>query len=265
MLKNRYRHGRQVLPGVMPFVRLPVSSSTASDTPILNERSAKRRRRDGDAASTHTEVESSPACAGAPAALPLGDIGVPPSTAMEDRPLQCRVNTPHVTWTEADDREGERELRPSNSGPTVESFPTKSRGASPSVGEGMDGEVTRRGGLVEVTSGDDLAEDDGNLDDLEDKAPIAFGEPASSMDEVADAISDSGSEDDVEMNDTAESFRRSTRTRWPNSRYRDYEVELPMSLVIETVNSLMDPETVDNAFSGPDAEKWVEVLEKEYV
>ncbi|GMF39835.1 unnamed protein product [Phytophthora fragariaefolia] len=128
----------------------------------------------------------------------------------------------------------------------------------------MDGEVTRRGGLVEVTSGDDLAEDDGDLDDLEDKAPIAFGDPARSMDEVADAISDSGSEDDIEMNDTAASFRRSTRTRWPNARYRDNEVELPMSLVIETVNSLMDPETVDDALSGPDAETWIEALQKEY-
>ncbi|GMF25087.1 unnamed protein product [Phytophthora fragariaefolia] len=177
-----------------------------------------RRRRDGDASSTHTEVESFPACAGAPAVLPLSDIEVPPSTAVEDRSLQRGVNTPHVTWTEADVREEERELRPSNSGSTVESFPTESRGTSPSVGEGrMDGE---------------------------DKAPIAFGDPARSMDEVADAISDSGSEDDIEMNATAESFRRSTRTRWPNARYQGFEVELPMSLVIDTVNALMDHETL---------------------
>ncbi|GMF23104.1 unnamed protein product [Phytophthora fragariaefolia] len=217
VLKNRYRNGRQILPRVIPFVRLPVSSSTESDTLILDERPTKRRRRDGDASSTHTEVESFPACTGAPAVLPLSDIGVPPSTAVEDRPLQRGVNTPHVTWTDADVREEERELRPSNSGSTVESFPTESRGTSPSVGEGrMDGEVTRRGGLVRVTSGDDLAGDDGDLDDLEDRVPIAFGDLARSMDEVADAISDSGSEDDIEM---AESFRRSTRTRWPNARY----------------------------------------------
>ncbi|KAE8965426.1 hypothetical protein PF005_g21575 [Phytophthora fragariae] len=104
-------------------------------------------------------------------------------------------------------------------------------------------------------------------DDLEEKmpVPIASGDRAVSMTEVAKALSDSGSdEDEEELSDTTESFRRSTRVRRPNPKYQDYEVDLPLSLVIEAVNALMEPQTIDEALSGPDADKWIEALEKEH-
>uniref|UniRef100_H3H3Z1 Reverse transcriptase Ty1/copia-type domain-containing protein n=1 Tax=Phytophthora ramorum TaxID=164328 RepID=H3H3Z1_PHYRM len=96
--------------------------------------------------------------------------------------------------------------------------------------------------------------------------PIASGDPQIPMSGVAHALGDSGSdEDEEEERDTAESFRRSTRVRHPNPKYRDFEVDLPASLVIEAVNSLMEPQTVQEALIAPDAGKWIEALEKEYI
>ncbi|KAG3104153.1 hypothetical protein PI124_g2859 [Phytophthora idaei] len=82
------------------------------------------------------------------------------------------------------------------------------------------------------------------------------------MDEIADAISDSGSEDDIELNDATASSQGSRRTRWPNSRYRDYEIELPLSLVIEAVNSIMEPQTVEEVLAAPDTDNQIEALMK---
>lgn len=105
---------------------------------------------------------------------------------------------------------------------------------------------------------------DVEYDDMEDKEPIAIGDPSSPVDKVDDAIRDSESEDDVMMNDTTESFRRSHRTRWPSSRYKDFEVELPLSLMIEAVNSIMEPQTLEEALAAPDADQWIQALKKEY-
>ncbi|OWZ08974.1 hypothetical protein PHMEG_00018395 [Phytophthora megakarya] len=79
------------------------------------------------------------------------------------------------------------------------------------------------------------------------------------MTEVDDTLSDSGS-------DTAASFRRSTRVRRPNRRYQndDFEVELPASLVIEVVNFVTEPQSVQEALASHDADNWKETLDKEY-
>ncbi|KAG2944391.1 hypothetical protein PC117_g9030 [Phytophthora cactorum] len=106
---------------------------------------------------------------------------------------------------------------------------------------------------------------------------IAFGDPAGLMDRVVsyDEMQDSGAGDhedyDVEADGwrgaasrAATSFRRSTRVRRPNIRLKDYDVEIPASLVIQAVNLLLEPQSVDESLQSQDAEKWVEALNKEF-
>ncbi|KAE9282446.1 hypothetical protein PF008_g27639 [Phytophthora fragariae] len=107
-----------------------------------------------------------------------------------------------------------------------------------------------------------------------DDAGASFGDPADLLGRLSTyaGFIDNDSEDDDDEADgwrgeasrAATSFRRSTRIRRPNVRLQDYEVEIPASLVIEAVNVLMEPQSVDEALQGPDAEKWIEALEKEY-
>ncbi|KAG3078747.1 hypothetical protein PI124_g18686 [Phytophthora idaei] len=60
------------------------------------------------------------------------------------------------------------------------------------------------------------------------------------------------------------SFRRFTRARRPNVRLQAYEIDIPVDLVIEAVNELMEPQSVEEALQGPDADKWEEALKKEH-
>ncbi|GMF51764.1 unnamed protein product [Phytophthora fragariaefolia] len=58
--------------------------------------------------------------------------------------------------------------------------------------------------------------------------PITSGGHQIPMREVANALSDSGSDEDEEKErDTAEPFRRSSRVRHPNLKYIDFDVDLP--------------------------------------
>ncbi|POM59444.1 Retrotransposon Tca5 Polyprotein [Phytophthora palmivora] len=45
----------------------------------------------------------------------------------------------------------------------------------------------------------------------------------------------------------------------------DYEVDIPASLVIEAVNLLLEPQSVQEALNSPDSAQWKEAMEKEYV
>ncbi|OWZ07189.1 reverse transcriptase [Phytophthora megakarya] len=65
-------------------------------------------------------------------------------------------------------------------------------------------------------------------------------------------------------NSLGASVRRSTRVRRPNDRLRDYEVEIAASLVVQAVNELLEPTSVTEALSAPDAKKWIAALETEY-
>ncbi|OWZ11400.1 polyprotein, partial [Phytophthora megakarya] len=71
-------------------------------------------------------------------------------------------------------------------------------------------------------------------------------------------------EDSDEELGAGESFRHSSRIRRPNVRMKDYELELPESLVIQAMHAVMDPVSVQAALDAPDAEQWVEALNKEY-
>ncbi|POM70554.1 Hypothetical protein PHPALM_12984, partial [Phytophthora palmivora] len=69
-------------------------------------------------------------------------------------------------------------------------------------------------------------------------------------------------EDSDEELGAGESFRRSSRIRRPNVRMKDYELELPESLVIQSMHAVMDPVSVQAALDAPDAEQWIEALNK---
>ena len=92
----------------------------------------------------------------------------------------------------------------------------------------------------------------GNPAILIDGGSVA-GDPAFLMKMAPDTLGDSGSE--TEASDMAESFRRSRRVRKPNTRLQDFEVELPPSLVVEAINTVMEPQTVQQALMEPDADK----------
>lgn len=73
-----------------------------------------------------------------------------------------------------------------------------------------------------------------------------------------------GTETNSEQNELGASFRRSTRIRPPNVRLSDYELDIPASLGIQSVNELLEPTSVEEALSAPDALKWIEALDTEY-
>lgn len=41
-------------------------------------------------------------------------------------------------------------------------------------------------------------------------------------------------------------------------------MDIPASLVIQSVNELLEPVSVEEALSAPDAKKWIEALDNEY-
>ncbi|RAW37072.1 hypothetical protein PC110_g6641 [Phytophthora cactorum] len=58
--------------------------------------------------------------------------------------------------------------------------------------------------------------------------------------------------------------RLSTRIQAPVTSDQIVPVEIPASLVIQAVNLLLEPQSVDETLQSPDAEKWVEALNKEF-
>ncbi|CAI5728216.1 unnamed protein product [Peronospora farinosa] len=65
-------------------------------------------------------------------------------------------------------------------------------------------------------------------------------------------------------NDPEAAFRRSTRVRRQNVRLSDYELNISAALVIQAVNELLEPMSVTEALSAPDAKQWIKALETEY-
>ncbi|KAG3179687.1 hypothetical protein PC128_g15824 [Phytophthora cactorum] len=113
----------------------------------------------------------------------------------------------------------------------------------------------------------------------DDEGAIASGDSVNSRDQMTgyDQIrrnSDTEDDDDDENDGwrgagpatwfRTTSFRWSTRARRPNVRLQDYEIEIPAGLVVEAVNELMEPQSVEEALQGPGADKWEEALKKEH-
>ena len=64
--------------------------------------------------------------------------------------------------------------------------------------------------------------------------------------------------------DPESSSRRSTGARQPPVRLSDYELYIVTALVIQAVNELLEPTSVTEALSAPNAKQWIKALENEY-
>ncbi|KAG2765787.1 hypothetical protein PC116_g10805 [Phytophthora cactorum] len=277
LLSNRHGKGRYVLPAIIPYVHLPVlnpvthGSKRSSVEP--DDRPTKRCRCD-DRAVCDLPVETG----GGPAAVSTDASGrwllsgneVPASSAeaqTQPTPAGVPQSGGHAPGFEPFMHDGSGlgivDLPNSGHGDTVQILPNCD--GSPSVGGTNGGDIA---------NGNSAESMDPNADEED---TIAFGDPAGLMDRVVsyDEMQDSGAGDhedyDVEADGwrgaasrAATSFRRSTRVRRPNIRLKDYDVEIPASLVIQAVNLLLEPQSVDESLQSQDAEKWVEALNKEF-
>ena len=72
------------------------------------------------------------------------------------------------------------------------------------------------------------------------------GHPAIVMETAPIVLGESGSES--EASDPAKLFRRSRRVRRPNPRLQYFQVELPASLVVRGINTVMEQRTVQQAW-----------------
>ncbi|GMF40654.1 unnamed protein product [Phytophthora fragariaefolia] len=292
LLSNRYGKGRHELPTVIPYVRLPVvhpvtrglKRNSESDDNGQSKRQCCEHHANCGAATGTRSGPTPPVASGAPGRWPVSDIEVPvASTAATATPptpegvLQLGGNAPQF----------EDSYRESGDNGAADS-PNRSR--MQTAGPPLDRGVSRLVGDQDShdAAGNEAADGDVEMDD----ASASFGDPADLLERLTTYEGfidhDSEDEDDDEANGwrdedsraatsfrrstrirheasrAATSFRRSTRIRRPNVRLQDYEIEIPASLVIEAVNALMEPQTVDEALQGPDAAKWIEALEKEY-
>ncbi|KAE9023499.1 hypothetical protein PF011_g3946 [Phytophthora fragariae] len=99
------------------------------------------------------------------------------------------------------------------------------------------GELTNRSGSASARCTLDLSDSDVAGIDSGDDA-IASSEPVEGVPQSVGA----GTEDENEENKGhVASFRRSTRIRRPNVRLREYMIDIPASLVIQSVNELLEP------------------------
>ncbi|KAE8975051.1 hypothetical protein PR001_g25156 [Phytophthora rubi] len=203
---------------------------------------------------------------GAPGCWLMSEQEVSTDTAAADVPptpegvLQLGGNAPQLenSAREGDDNGG---ADSPNSSRMQTAGPPPDREVLPSVGDQHSSDRVYDGAV------DDYMElDDGNA---------SFGGPVdligriTSYDNMMDTGSEDGDDDEAdgwrgEASRAATSFCRSTRIRRPNIRLQDYEVEIPASLVIQALNLLMEPHSIQEALQGPDAEKWIEALEKEH-
>jgi hypothetical protein len=106
----------------------------------------------------------------------------------------------------------------------------------------------------------DLSDSDGADIDSDDDV-IASGEP---MDGVPRSVGTGSEDESKEDEGTGASFRRSTRIRRPNVRLREYMLDIPASLVIQSVNELLEPTSVEEALAAPDVKEWIKALDTEY-
>ncbi|KAE9001680.1 hypothetical protein PR002_g17848 [Phytophthora rubi] len=243
LLANRYRRGRFNLPAVIPLVRLPVMAAVIHNE--LTAPPAKRQRLTNAHGSGRSivVVEQSPVSAG-------GSVTEPSSSTPARVPLADAKLSPFGEPQEEVECLEHDQLHEENGDPE-EAVSVPNRRSTP---------------LRELP--DSFQAQDVNDEDGEEEVAdvIASGDSVRScLSSVGDNLSGNESdEDNDEDNGLGASFRRSTRIRHPNVRLADYEIELPASLVIQAVNAILEPTSVEAALEAPDAEKWVEALNTEF-
>ncbi|KAG3042292.1 hypothetical protein PC121_g23140 [Phytophthora cactorum] len=222
------------------------SSATSLGTPDNDEHRNKRQCRQ-ELTDLHTStVADTPTAVGGPVlpSVPLsGVLSANPTRSAEAEARLSRARGLRE-WNPAGDcvgtdgggdAEGEEDLSDSSN-----SMPSKAS--------------------LALSSSDDECEDfSGNHSD--EHGVIANGEP---MEDISRLVGGDREAKNEAKNDPCTSFRRSTRVRRPNARLFDFELDIPASLVIQAVNELLEPTSVAEALSAPDAKQWIEALETEY-
>ncbi|KAE9014860.1 hypothetical protein PR002_g14108 [Phytophthora rubi] len=261
LLSNRYGRGRHVLPPIIPYVRLPRETSG-------RKRCCHDQRCEVHASCGYPTDEGSESAALATSDAPgrslVAGQEIPTDAAAAVAPptsegvLQWGANAPYHELSERESGiDGVVDL-PDSSLEAATRLPPD-RQASPSVGDCDYGNFAGN----EVDAGD-VDHEDGD---------VSFGDPVDLLGRITsyEGFVDTNSEDDDEVDGwrgeasrAATPFHRSSRVRRPNVRLQDYEVEIPTSLVVQAVNLLLEPQNIQEALQGPDAEKWIEALEKEH-
>ncbi|OWZ16541.1 LOW QUALITY PROTEIN: Retrovirus-related Gag-pol Polyprotein [Phytophthora megakarya] len=266
LLINRYGKGRSsLLPTVIPYIRLPVvHQREASVSQGLSDcgadRSAKRLCTGGDRTVCVVPDTVGGALGGAAA----------PTQVVPAGPAQSGGNALRLRSVVRDGGERDSADLP-NSSRVDFTDATPARPAVPSVGA-TDGE--------DIPVNDDTEFADVNFDGHDDAVAMegddqwrcdCHQDPDDALDRLVEY--DDGNaddEDDDVENDgwsgspATASFRRSTRVRRPNVRLQDYDVDIPASLVIQAVNLLLEPQSVQEALRSPDVDQWKKALETEY-
>ncbi|KAE9283969.1 hypothetical protein PR003_g26983 [Phytophthora rubi] len=245
LIANRYRRGRYVLSDVIPLVRLPVMAAVTHDE--LTASPAKRHRLAPlvDGHDSNAVAEQTPVSMGLPVSEPRSE------SPAEAAPAAVQLSPASAPQQESEALAAVDQDQHESDSEEVEVVLNRRRSVS----------------LRELLSvADNQDEDEDNV--AESDEVVASGEPVERIESsVGETLlsSSSGDEDDEEENTGAgASFRRSTRIRKPNVRYCDYDIELPESLVIQVVNSMLEPTSTDAALNAPDADKWVEALYNEF-
>ncbi|GMF51860.1 unnamed protein product [Phytophthora fragariaefolia] len=245
LIANRYKRRRFVLPDVIPLVCLPVMAAVTYDE--LTVPPAKRQRRLPLVSDLglNVAVEQAPASMGEPVVehRSMPPVGAASAAAQPSPACTPRLDSEPLVGSDHDQQRRD----------SVEVEGALNRHRSP--------------GLVEIRPSAENQEED--EDDVADNGEVvASREPVerieSSVGANISALSSDESDDEDEDSGAGASFRRSTRIRRQNVRLGDYELEIPESLVIHAVNTILEPTSVNAAMNAEDADKWIEALYNEF-
>lgn len=247
LLLNQYKRAKHKLPSRIPFVRLSdLTSPSPARRPLgepehdkSDEHRDTRHCNDDIRDRTRTVVDA-PIAVSAPAlaSAPAGDTSsVDPIDAAEAVVRSSRARGLREV-PQSEDSDGD------SGAEGGVNLPNRSCSAPREGG----GELTYRSGSASARCTLDLSDsDDVDIDSGDDA--IASSEPVEGVPQSVGA----GTEDESEENEgPGASFRRSTRIRRSNVRLRDYMIDIPASLVIQSVNELLEPTSVEEALAAPD-------------
>ncbi|GMF52861.1 unnamed protein product [Phytophthora fragariaefolia] len=227
LLLNRYLRGKYRLPAKIPYVRLDKLTSPSPTTTLgsQNDDEHRNKRHCSQDLRTHIVVDAPPATG----------ASVLPSVPISG------VLSMNLTRT------AQADARPSRARGRREYVPSQ-------IQEPLMEEAAQKVARTCLTA---VVLHRVNATD----AVIANGDPVEGTPRSVGVGMERDDEEDVEL---GASFRRSTRIRRPNVRLSDYNVDIPASLVIQSGNELLEPTSVPEALSAPDALKWIEALDTEY-
>ncbi|KAE9002116.1 hypothetical protein PR003_g18342 [Phytophthora rubi] len=272
LLLNRFSRGKYKLPSKIPYVRLndltAPSASMSFGVTSEDEPSGKRHCSEDLRDRDSRTVVDAPIAVGEPALASVPTSGLSSVNPARSAEAEAR-------WSRARGLREWRSLRDQldtdGDGGVGATGGVGLSNSSSSAPNEVDGDLSNRRVSVPVASplalrdsdGDrmEISDSDLDYDDEATETAIGNGEP---MQNISHFVGGDRESEDEAANNPSTSFRRSTRVRQQNVRLHDYEVDIPASLVIQAVNELLEPTSVEEALSAPDAKEWVDALDTEY-